>query len=189
MPQKGIRQAPKYRSGDSVYIDQTRVNSTGIVKEEQTKDSSIGIIDNSEKCISGDYMVLLSESCDRTNANSNNKNVSVPIESYDSGFSNDANYEVSDNESVLSEDGDTCIPNIISNNGTTLNTISSSVNRRNYKEEHHKLHDSLSTTLPKSRTRSGTDKNVNRRKSKGEHHKLYDSLSTTSPVSRTRSGS
>ena len=154
-----IRHARTFQRGDSVlvYDTQTKVNSSGIVKECKSNNSYIVTFNDRDKHISGDHMRLSSKDCvnDKTSAINDNM-ITIKDSDRDSNvISDDKDVSFSDNESIVSDDSEIVILPISNDLESDFNDGTNSVHRRLHKPEHEKLIDSLTTTFPGSRTRSG----------------------------------
>ena len=161
MPKNRIRHSRKFQPGDSVlvYNTQTKVNSSGTVKDCKSNNSYIVTIDNCDKHISGDHMRL---NCVDNNARLDNDHFSKNVESnIASNDSSDEDGYLSDNDSIVSDDSDDYIfPQISKNCGNVSNNVTNYVSRRKYRTENEKLKDSLTKDFPESRTRAGKNRNT-----------------------------
>ena len=148
-----VRRAREFQQGDSVlvYDTQTRVNSKGVVKDCQSNNSYIVLVNDREKHISGDHMSLLPK--DRSdNVSVNDKEV-VP----DKVLNDNEDSCSSDTVSVLNYDSDSDDDDedLVYSSLPSVNVHFDNVPRRKYRSESQKLHDSLSVNPPVSRLRSG----------------------------------
>ena len=153
VPKDRIRRARKFQLGDSVlvYNTQTKMNSSGIVKECKSNNSYIVTIEGRDKHISGDHM--------RLNYVDNNAKVNddpLPMNMDDNiGVDDSSDDYFSDNDSIVSDDSDEYMFPQFTNVQNVSSNITNSVSKRYYRNEHEKLKDSLTKEFPASRTRSG----------------------------------
>ena len=161
-PKNEFHPTRKFESGDTVlvYNTLTKTNKTGTVKNKKSNNSYIVLIDNCEKHISGDYMRLLSKSCESVKVTDNSQSAILSKNSNNGDQSSDGNYEVEDNESVSSDDSDLWLPKINFSNRYSVNrqvpnNTARGTMKRKYRTEDQKLHDNVSPHLRGTRLRSG----------------------------------
>ena len=153
VPKDRIRHARNFQLGDSVlvYNTQTKMNSSGIVKECKSNNSYIVTIEGRDKHISGDHMRL---NYVDNNAKVNDDPLSMNMDdNIDVDDSSDDYF--SDNDSIVSDDSDDFMFPQFTNCQDISNNTTNSVPKRHYRNEHEKLKDSLTKEFPASRTRSG----------------------------------
>ena len=139
-----------------MYDTQTKVNSSGIIKECKSNNSYIVTFNDRDKHISGDNMRLSSKDCVNNNKRVDNDSEIVQDSNLDSNdINDDEDVSFSDNESNFSDDSEIVILPISNDFESNANDVTNSAPRRLHKPEHEKLIDSLTKTFPGSRTRSG----------------------------------
>ncbi|CAL4249570.1 unnamed protein product [Meganyctiphanes norvegica] len=174
VPKTRMKQARTFMPGDSVlvYDTITKTNTYGLVKENRSNNSYLITVGERDKHISSDHLTLRNKDSKNYSANTNDTNV---ISDRDSNSEGTANVDKSDNISVISDDFQSEISDDSEEetdswlpfNNCHENMVNRSVKmqyrgehmtrpvKRKYRGEHTKLYDSLSTSFPSSRTRSG----------------------------------
>ena len=167
MPKDSVRKARAFKIGDNVlvYNTQTKVNSIGVVKDCQSNNSYIVMVNGREKHISSDHMSLLPKD-DSDNVNDSSNKVSDDKEDSDDEDLVHSSLPCDDSDdddedlvhsSLPCDDSDDDDEDLVHSYLPCVdrNISSVPVPQRKYKTESQKLQDSLSVAPPASRLRSG----------------------------------
>ena len=169
MPKDSVRKARAFKIGDNVlvYNTQTKVNSIGVVKDCQSNNSYIVMVNGREKHISSDHMSLLPKD-DSDNVNDSSNKVSDDKEDSDDEdlvhSSLPCDDSDDDDEDLVhsslpcddsDDDDEDLVHSYLPLPCVDRNVSNVPVPQRKYKSESQKLQDNLSVAPPASRLRSG----------------------------------
>ena len=164
MPKDSMKKARTFNIGDKVlvYNTQTKVNSIGVVKDCQSNNSYIVVVDGREKHISSDHMSLLQKD-NSDNDMEDDEKISDKVLDDEEDPKKEAEiiYDSDDDEDLVhsslpcddSDDDEDLVHSSLPSVNRNIGYVP--VPQRKYKTESQKLYDSLSVAPPASRLRSG----------------------------------